>query len=384
MSEGKKELLVYTGSFQPQFFNSTAVDMDIKGKGDGIYTYRFDEESGIPTLMDNTYAVINPARLYLNPAGSQIYAASDTTSFLNWEAGSGGGLYAFAPLKAGRLKLIDRRSSCGSRAVDICCDTSGQYVVVINKGSIFCTTTFEKNQEGRYTPNIRWDEGCAVLLHTGSSGFEKVCDRYVLPEGEPAHPTELRMDRDNYLYIGNKGGKSLSILKLDREAEKLLPIMVVPVKGGPDGLALHPVLPLFYVSAGTTGEILRYHFDKSETKASLVQRIFEDDESHPGPLLIRNDGGVLYAVDELLGEIKVYSLSKEGKPVLLQRKNGSLRGAGPGSLFHLAITPSAKWLLVSDTAGDCLYTFPLASDGSLGEPISTGAPTPTGILITEA
>jgi 6-phosphogluconolactonase (cycloisomerase 2 family) len=383
MSENEKELLVYTGSFQPQFITSMVMDMDIEGKGDGIYGYRFDEDSGVFHLVDNVYAAINPARLCVHPTGNRIYAASDTTSFINWEAGSGGGLYAFESSKNGSLKYVDRRSSCGSRAVDICCDTSGQYVVVINEGSLFCTTSFEKNPEGRYVPNIRWDEGCVVLFRIGSAGFECVCDRYVLPEGESAHPSELRMDRDGYLYVGNKGSETLHILKLDRETEKLLPVTVTTVNGGPDGLALHPMLPLFYASVESSGEIARYHLDKSGCRVGLLQKICEDNESHPGKLVVRGDGMVLYAFDRILGEIKVYSLSEEGRPILFQRVKGCLRGAGPSSRFHPVITPSATWLLVSDTLGDCLYAFPLASDGKMGEPVITEAPTPTGMLIVD-
>ncbi|MDR2078099.1 MAG: lactonase family protein [Treponema sp.] len=381
MSKNGKELLVYTGSFQPQYITSVVMDMDIEGRGDGIYMYHFDEQSGVFSLADNTYAIINPARLCVNQAGNRIYAASDTSSFINWEAGSGGGLYAFERSKGDRLKQADRRSSCGSRAVDICCDADGQYVVVINEGSLFCTTSFEKNQAGRYVPNVHWDEGCAVLFRTGATGFEKVCDRYVLSGGELAHPSELRIDRDAYLYIGNRGNGTLAILKLDRETEKLLPVTVVTVNGGPDGLALHPRLSLFYVSAESSGEIARYHFDKPGGSARLLQKISEDGESHPGPLVVRGDAAVLYAFDRFLGEIKVYGLSEEGRPVLFQRMKGCLRGTGPSSRFHPVITPSAKWLLASDTLGDCLYAFPLAPDGSMGEPVITEAPTPTGMLV---
>ena len=112
---------IYIGSYQPQFKSSLTVDMDIAGKGNGIYAYEWDEEQGELTPVGQTYAAINPARFCYHRMNRRVYAASDTNEFLNWQAGSGGGVYAYDLQENGVLKFADSRSSCGVRAVDICC-----------------------------------------------------------------------------------------------------------------------------------------------------------------------------------------------------------------------------------------------------------------------
>ncbi len=374
-------VLVYVGSFQPQFRNSLTVDVDIAGKGDGIYTYTWDEERGELALIRNTYAITNPARLCYDAENARVYVASDTNEFLNWEAGTGGGLYAFAMEKEGALKYVDSRSSCGVRAVDIRCDATGKYVLCINEGTDFCTTEFLKNQEGRYVANIRRDEGCVTLLRVGPTGFEKVCDRYVLPEGMPAHPIRLHLDKDNYVYTLNRSGNTITILHLNTTRERLVPVATVPLPGSPKGLAFHPTLPQFFVSCPQQGEILLYHFDESRQHTSLVQKTFEEEESYPGLLLISKDGQTLYAADTRLGQIKVYGISQEGKPVLLQRLTEGIPNTGPDTLYDMQWTPSGKWLLLTDVHGGALLACPVGADGRLGQVQTFATPTPTGLLI---
>lgn len=376
-----KKTLVYTGSFQPQFITSLSVDMDVAGIGDGIYVYELDEGTGALSLCTNAFGIVNPARLCCDEKQTRLYAASDTNAFLNWEAGTGGGLYAFDIQPDGALKLVGSRSSCGVRAVGAALDKTGQYLVVINEGSIFCTTEFVKNSQGRYEANVRRDEGCAVLLRVGEAGFEKVCDRYVLPEGIPAHPNTLHVDADNYVYIGNRGGNTLSILKLDVQQEKLVPVSVAQVPQGPGGFALHPVLPVFYASCPQSGRILIYRFDESRQNMELVQPVFEEEESNPGPLCLGADGGTLYAADTLRGEMKVYGVSQEGKLVLVQRIQQGLDFPAPGALYDLCVTSSGQWLLVSNMQANGIVAFPVLPDGTLGEAVKTDAKTPTGLLI---
>lgn len=372
---------IYMGSFQPQFRSSLTVDMDVAGKGDGIYAYEWDEEQGELSLCGNTYAVINPARLCYSELCGRIYVASDTNEFLNWEAGTGGGVYAFDVLEDGTLKYVDSRSSCGVRAVDIRCDATGKYVLCINEGSDFCTTEFIRNEQGRYVANIRRDEGCMVLLRTDEKGFSKVCDRYVLPEGAPAHPICMHLDAENYVYIANGSGKAVDILYLDTENEKLLPVTTVALSVAPKGLAFHPTLPVFFASCPGEGEISILRFDRAQRKALLVQTVFEEEESFPGVLAISRDGQTLYSADTRLCEIKVYGISQEGKLVLIQRAAEEMAGIQAHSIYDMQLTPSGKWLLCSSMHGDAVLAFPVANDGRLGQVKRFPALTPTGLLM---
>jgi 6-phosphogluconolactonase len=376
----EKAPIVYTGSFQPQFKTSLVVDTDVDGKGDGIYAYLLDEESGELQLYQNLYGVINPAKLCLVKKHNRMYAASDTNEFINWVAGTGGGIYAFSVGIDGILKEVDRRSSCGVRAVDLCCDRSGQYLLVINEGSHFCTTEFIKNDEGKYTAHIRRDEGCVVLFRVNERGFERVCDRYVLPEGVPAHPHSMQIDADSYVYITNESAGTISILKLDTGAETLTPVATATADGtrGLGGIVRHPYLPLFYCTCEESGEVLTYRFDKSLLSVQKVQHMREEEKSNPGPIAISTDGNTVYTANSIQGEIMVYSVSQKGKLVLYQRKQCE----DVGSFYDMTISPLGKWLLLSDMKNDCILSFPIINDGGLGTgAVKTLAKTPTGILM---
>lgn len=369
--------IVYTGSFQPQFRTSLIIDVDVNGKGDGIYVYTLDEETGELHLFQNVFGVINPAKMYMN-SPNRLYVASDTNEFINWEAGTGGGIYVFKSGNDGTLTEIDRRSSCGVRAVDLCCDCSGQYLLVINQGTDFCTTEFIKNNEGKYLANVRRDEGCVVLFSLNERGIERVCDRYVLPEGVPAHPHSIIIDKDNYIYITNTSAGTISILKLETETETLAPVTVIQTGGsGLKGIALHPHLPVFYCTCEKSGEILTYRFNRNTRSAQQIQKVIEEEISNPIVITINHDGETLYTADNEQGEIKVYSISQEGKLVLFQRTQIDI-----GSIYDMAITPSGKWILLSDMENDSILSFPIMKDGRLGkDAVKTPAETPTGILI---
>lgn len=376
-----KNNLIFSGSFQPQFYTRLSMVPDIAGKGDGIYAYYFSEETGELSSARKYHGITNPAKFCIDASGTNIYAASDTNEFLNWEAGTGGGVYAFKLQSDGSLKMKDMRSSCGVRAVDICCDQTGKYVVVINSASVFCTTEFVKNSAGRYVANIRRDEGCAVLFRVGEAGFEKVCDRYVLPEGTPAHPNILTLDDRGCLFIGNKGGGSVSVLKLCPETESLRPISTVTLGKGPDGLALHPVLPVFYVTDTFGGELKVYQFDEERKNFRILQRIVDEDPSNPSQLIINQAGDLLYAFDGRRGEVKVFGISQEGKLVLVQRLAEAFDAGENDPIYGLAFSAAGKWLLATNIHKDEIYAYPVRADGTLGQPQVTFSPTPTGLLV---
>ncbi len=372
---------IYVGSFQPQFRTSLTMNCDINGKGDGIYAYEWDEENGELTPCGNTYAVINPARLCFDQKHQAVYAASDTNEFINWQAGTGGGIYAFDLLEDGKLKYRDSRSSCGVRAVDICCDASGEYVLCINEGSDFCTTAFLRNKHGRYEANIRRDDGCVTVFRTGKNGFQEVCDRVILPEGIPAHPIRMHLNAENYLFILNRSGKAVHVFQLNSESGKLMPIATLALRDCLRGLACHPILHLVYTSCPDNGEIKILRFDPMQKELRFEQKVFEEEDSHPGLLTISRDGRTLYAADEKTCEIKIYGISKEGKMVLLQRAHIAAETSGVHSIYDMQLTPGGKWLLCTDMPGDEMIAFRVEKDGRLGDVKRFPAFTPTGILM---
>lgn len=377
-----QQTIVYTGSFQNRYVHSLCVDADVQGTGDGVYRYVLDEETGALTPAGGVPGLTQPARLWRDPASGRVYAASDTRAFVNWEAGTGGGVYCLSPGRDGRLAPTAGRSSCGARAVDVCGTPDGGHILVLNEGSEFCTTTFERDAAGRWRPNVHWDEGCVVLLRAQGGAFTKVCSRYVLPTGAPAHPCAMALAGDT-LYLADRGGSCVVLLRVDTAAETLQPLAQLPTgaHGAPTDVAVHPALPVFYAACPATGRVLVCR--RTPEGAAAVGVVFEEEASCPARLLLAPDGGTLYAADGDGRQIKVYAVCQNGGLVLRQRVACAPPAAGEGALFDLALTPSGRWLLATDVPGGRILAFPVGADGALGAARVTAAPTPAGLLIAE-
>lgn len=373
--------ILHAGSFQPQFKTSLMTDMDINGQGDGVYTYSLDEDTGELTLIGHHFGIINPARFCTSPENEQIFAASDTNDFLNWTAGSGGGVYAFSSESNESLLLRDSHSSCGVRAVDLCCDRSGKYLTVINQGTPFCTTKFFKSGSGKYEAEIHFDEKCVVLFSLNKNGIATVCDRYILPESPKAYPQSIKIDHDNFIFIISSGSDTITVMALDYQSETLIPILTdspAESKGLYD-IVFHPILPIVYCSCLESGEILVYKFDKTVKQMSLILRAYEEEPSSPGTMMIGQNGDFLYTVDSKHGEIKVYAITQEGKLVLFQRKSIETRRVY--SFYDATLSKSGKWLIISEIENNELYVCHIHDDGSVGKiNPPTAAKTPTGLI----
>lgn len=376
-----KKTIICTGSFQDRFVHSLCVDADVQGTGDGVYCYGLDEALGALTPASTVAGLTQPARLWRHAASGRIYAASDTRAFLNWEPGTGGGVYCLSPAGAGWTPTA-RRSSCGVRAVDVCGTPDGRFVLVLNEGSEFCTTAFAPDAAGRWQPHVRWDEGCVTVLQAQDGGFARVCSRYVFETGTPAHPCAMRLC-GNELYVADRGGGCVLQLRLDPETGTLHPLAQLPTgaAGAPTDVAAHPTLPVCYAACPAGGKILVCR--RTAEGLAPAEAVFEEEPSCPGRLLLSPQGTTLYAADADGRQIKVYAVCEDGGLVLRQRVDCAPPAAGEGALFDLALTPSGRWLLATDLPGGRLLAFPAATEGSLGAARVWQAPSPSGLLIFE-
>lgn len=376
-----KKTIVCTGSFQDRFVHSLCVDADVKGAGDGLYCYELDEASGALTPAAGVPGLTQPARLWRDAASGRIYAASDTRAFLNWEAGTGGGIYCLSPAGTGWAPTA-RRSSCGARAVDVCGTPDGRLILVLNEGSEFCTTAFTPDETGHWRPHVRWDEGCVTVLQAQDGGFARVCSRYVFETGAPAHPCAMRLSGGD-LYVADRGCGCVLRLRLDPETGILHPLAQCSTApaGAPTDVAVHPALPVCYAACPAGGRILVCR--RTAEGLAPAETVFEEEPSCPGRLLLSPDGSSLYAADADGCQLKVYAVCQDGGLVLRQRVDCAPPAAGEGALFDLALTPSGHWLLATDLPGGRIMAFAVAADGSLGAARALPAPTPAGLLIFE-
>lgn len=86
-----KELMVYVGTYTlPILFGTGEVLM---GKGEGIYVYRMDQDSGALEFSSKIAGVANPSYLSFDPEHHSLYAVNELKNF---EGSPTGAISAFS------------------------------------------------------------------------------------------------------------------------------------------------------------------------------------------------------------------------------------------------------------------------------------------------
>jgi hypothetical protein len=111
-----------------------------KGNGQGIYLFQMDPLTGALSQRELFADDANPSWLALNPAGTHLYAANETSNFQGTNSGS---VTAFSIARpSGHLTLLDTVSSGGAGPAHLSVHPSNKYVLVANyaRGKCSCTS----------------------------------------------------------------------------------------------------------------------------------------------------------------------------------------------------------------------------------------------------
>ena len=104
-----------------------------KGRGEGIYVYRFDSESGELDFVSLTPDVPNPSFLAVHPDGQTLYAVNEVAAL---DGKPHGAVSAFAiERETGNLMFLNRQPSHGTDPCHLSIDRSGHVVLVANYSS---------------------------------------------------------------------------------------------------------------------------------------------------------------------------------------------------------------------------------------------------------
>ena len=102
------------------------------GKGEGIYVFEADLDTGALTRRAVTPNAANPWWIAVNPAGTFLYSANEISTNAGDTSGSISA-YAIDPSN-GTLRLLNTVSSGGSRPAQLSVHPSGKFVLVANFG----------------------------------------------------------------------------------------------------------------------------------------------------------------------------------------------------------------------------------------------------------
>lgn len=326
------------------------------GTSKGIYTYRWNSDTGELTEQALAAEVEMPTYLVLAPDGRHLYAANEAEDFHGQHSG---GVTAFA-VHGAKLTALNAVLAGGTGTCNVNTDHTGRAVFCANYNS-GSASSFHVEDSGKLTD---------MVSHFQYQGHGPVADRQ---EGPHAHRVTPSPD-NRYLYVNDLGLDCIHIYKLDAATAKLTPNDPPQWKSapasGPRALRFHPNGKFAYCvdELDSSIQVLRWHAHNGALE--LVQKLKLIPEGYSGPtstgcdVVITRDGRHAYAANRGLDCVDSFAVDPAtGKLTFLARTTSG--GAVPRDL---ALDPSEKFVLVANQVGDTIAVFARdAKSGRLAE-----------------
>jgi 6-phosphogluconolactonase len=296
-NETKNEYLAFVGTY-------TA-----KTKSKGIYTLRFDAESGTISALTLAAESADPSFLAVHPNGKHLYAVNETgkTSMVS----------AFSlDAQSGKLTLLNQLPSLGEDPCYISFDKTGKYVFVANytSGNI---AVFPIKKDGRL------GEHTTSVYDVGPFGPNK--ERQ---EGPHAHWIEPSA-RNRFVYVADLGLDRVLIYKFEATKGTVTP-------GEPASSASQSA------AAQTTGTF----------------SVALNPGTGPRHVTFSRDGNFMYVLGELQSTVTVFANDGQEAYREVQRISAlPANFSGRNDAAEIALHPSGAYLYTSNRGDDSIAVF---------------------------
>lgn len=318
------------------------------GDSKGIYSFRFDEETGTATALSEA-EVENPSYLVPSADGKFVYAVSE---FNNEQAAANA--FAFDKEK-GTFKWLNSQKTGGEDPCYII--TNGKNVITANYsgGSI---SVFPIAKDGTLLP-------ASDIIKFEGSGADK-------ERQEKSHLHCVRITPDGkYLFADNLGTDQIHkfIIHPEADAENKESFLregspaafEVKAGSGPRHLTFAPNGNYAYLINELSGTVIAFEYKDGNLKE--IQTIAADTvgAKGSGDIHISPDGKFLYASNRLKADgIAIFRIDSEnGK---LTKTGYQLTGIHPRNFI---ITPNGKYLLVACRDSNAIQVYERDADTGL-------------------
>ncbi|MEX0851998.1 MAG: lactonase family protein [Bauldia sp.] len=353
--------LVYVGTYsEPILFGTGQV---VKGKGKGIYAFRFDPASGALTPAGITAGVRNSSYLCFDPAKRFLYCVNE---FKEFEGKASGAVSAFRIDPAtGGLAFLNMKASHGTDPCHLIVDRSGKNVLIANfaSGSV-CVLPIAKDGS--------LNDASCVIQHHGSSLDPK------RQAGPHSHAVEIDA-ANRYVFVPELGLDKVMIYELDAGRGQLKPnpnqsSVGVKPGAGPRQLVMHPNGRFAYLINELNSTMTAYAYDAAKgtlTELQALPTLPQDFAGHSScaEVQIRPDGRFLYGSNRGHDSIVIYAIDA-AKGTLTLVGHESTRGKIPR---NFVVDPSGAFLAAANQDSDNVVMFRIDR--------ATGRLTPTGQVV---
>lgn len=293
------------------------------GSSKGIYTFRFNQETGTAVALDSV-ALPNPSYLVPSEDGKLVYAVSemnDSTAALN--------ALSF-DRKTGKLDLLNSVPTFGEDPCYVA--TNGKEVLTANYsgGSM---SVFPLLKDGKLAPADTLFEGSATGPDALRQSTPHIHCAIFSPDGKYIFATDFSADR---------------ILRFVLHPEDIVPhrsleTTDIEADSGPRHLTFSPDGKFAYLITELSGKVIAFSYNDGNLKQ--IQTIAADTVAARGSadIHLSPDGKYLYASNRLKEDgIAIFAVNPE---------DGTLAKAGYQHTGihprHFNITPNGKFLLAA-------------------------------------
>ena len=327
-----------------------------KDEAKGIYTAKFDPQTG--KLSEPTLAaeVPRPGFLTLSKDGKFLYSTSMTLG--GEDVRPTGAVAAFA-IEGATLKELSRQESGGSGPCFVALDATGKTLMVANYGG-GSVASFPVNPDGSLEPLN------SLGQHEGSSVNPR------RQEGPHAHSIYAGPD-NRFAYAPDLGIDQVVIYALDPKAATLTPAgsAKTPPGSGPRHMKFGHDGKQAYVLGELDLTVIVYD-RKAEsgqlTRKQVLSVLPEDDDDSKmscSEILVSADGKFVYTANRDVGgrgrdSLSTFSVGADG-----QLKRIQTVPAEVSIPRNIQLSPDGRWLLVAGQKGGGVPVFRVGDDGRL-------------------
>ena len=304
-----------------------------QGGSQGIYAYRFDEQTGRLSSLGLASRTENPSFVTVDRSGKLLYAVNEVAKYKGAATGAVSS-FSIDP-NSGKLEPINQVASGGADPCYLALDRSGKYLLVANYtgGTV---AVIPVAGDGHLS------EASSVLKNEGPPGPVK--DRQ---EGPHAHFIEASA-RNRFAYVADLGLDRILIYQFDAEKGVLT--------GG---------------------------------RSTAGARDFFSAKLAPGTgprhIAFSADGKFMYVIGELDSTVTVFRNAENETYRAIQKISALPAGfAEKNTAAEIAIHPSGRFLYTSNRGDNSIAVFaidPTSGRLTLVEHVSSGGQTPRNFAI---
>jgi 6-phosphogluconolactonase (cycloisomerase 2 family) len=355
-------------------YSSPAGPEGSKGRGQGIYLFEMNQDSGALEQRELTPNGSNPSWLAIDRTGAFLYSANETATFEGQNSGSVSA-YRIDP-SSRHLTVVNTVSSEGAGPCHLSIHPGGQHVLVANyAGGTLAVAPIRAN--GGLSP------ATCVIRDEGTLGPEKATSAppgsFAMSGHDRPHAHMIQADpTGRFVLSSDLGLDRITVWKFDAEHGKLIEPAHFPLPpgDGPRHFTFHPNGRWLYSLQEEASTLAVWEFDTSSGKLGTKQTLSSLPKGFAGTsftseLAISPDAKFLYAANRLHNTVSFFSIATDGRLTFVGEE--WTRGDYPRSF---TIDPTGRFLYCSNQRSDAITTFRLHRESGGLE--FTGQYTPVG------